>query len=285
MTSGVWSGIRSVLIVLCCALPAVNGGWAAADSNTSIIAHRGNSSEAPENTMPSFLQAWQIPHVNAELDIHLTADGQLVVCHDATVKRTTGVEGVIAKMTLAEIQKLDAGAWKSAQYAGTKMPALDEVIASIPSDRRLFIEIKSGLETMPAFDAAMTRAYAAGKQAEQMPIISFSYDVCKAVKKNHPELKVYWLSSFKKDKDTQQWSPTIAEIVEKAKSASLDGVDLAAKEPLMNADAVKQIRDAGLALYTWTVDEADVAAKLAELRVDGITTNKPAFIKNKLAEK
>lgn len=277
---------RMGFLGLCAALLSVMGGfdmpvWAQR-ALPVVVAHRGNSWQAPENTLPSYMEAWAIADVDGELDIHLTADGQVVMCHDANLKRTTGVDAEISKMTLEEIKKLDAGSWKSAKYAGTKVPTLDELLATLPADRRIFIEIKTGVEILPAFDACIARAIALGKKPEQMPIISFHDEVCAAVKKAHPELKVYWLSGFKQDKETKKWSPTVEQVIATAKKLGVDGVDLQAKEPILSVDAIAKLREAKMEIYTWTVDDAAVAKKLAEFKVDGITTNKPEFIKQQL---
>src|SRR5438477_1876233 len=96
-------------------------------SAVEIVAHRGESADAPENTLAAFRLAWERHDDAIELDVHLTADGQLIVCHDPDTRRTTGVKKVIKETPLAELRELDAGRWKGPQWAGEKLPTLDEV--------------------------------------------------------------------------------------------------------------------------------------------------------------
>jgi glycerophosphoryl diester phosphodiesterase len=109
-----------------------------------IIAHRGASHDAPENTLASFKLAWEQKADGIEGDFYLTKDGKIVCIHDKTTKRTSGqkVELDVAASTLAELRKVDVGAWKDPKYAGEKMPTLEEVLAIVPAGKVFFIEIK-----------------------------------------------------------------------------------------------------------------------------------------------
>ena len=189
-----------------------------------IIAHRGASHDAPENTLAAFKLGWQQRADAVELDIWLTKDGKLVVCHDADTKRTTGTAAKIPESTLADLRALDAGAWKAPQWKGELLPTLDEALALIPDGKRLVIEIKCGVEVLPELERVIK---AAGKPAAQLVIISFSHPVCAAAKKLFPQIPVLYLASFKQDKATGAWSPTPDSLIAKAKAAQLDGLNLA----------------------------------------------------------
>jgi len=115
-----------------------------------IIAHRGASDSAPENTLAAVRGAWAEGADTLEVDVHLTRDGRLAVIHDPDTQRTTGIPRVVAETTLAELQQLDAGRWKDARFAGEQIPALDDVLAIIPPAKRVFIELKSGPEAIDA---------------------------------------------------------------------------------------------------------------------------------------
>ncbi len=95
---------------------------------TKIFAHRGSKGTHPENTLASFKEAVRVGSDGIELDVHLTKDGQLVVIHDETVDRTTNGTGEIRNLTLAEIKAMDAGSWFKNDFAGEKIPTLDEVL-------------------------------------------------------------------------------------------------------------------------------------------------------------
>jgi glycerophosphoryl diester phosphodiesterase len=114
----------------------------------NIIAHRGYSSERPENTIASFDHAINSGFPYFELDIHLTSDDIPVVMHDARVDRTTNGSGEIRDMTLTEIKSLDAGSWFSVLYSCEKVPSLSEVLVRYKNKAHIFIEIKSNQEAI-----------------------------------------------------------------------------------------------------------------------------------------
>lgn len=251
---------------------------AAQTSAVDIIAHRGASHDAPENTLAAFKLGWTQRADACELDIWLSKDGKLVVSHDADTKRITGVAKKIPESTLAELRELDAGAWKDPKWKGEKLPTLEEVLALIPEDKRLVIEIKCGVECLPELERVLK---ASGKPAAQLVIISFSHAVCAAAKKLFPQIPVLFLASFKQDKASGKWSPAPESLIAKAKSAGLDGLNLAFKGPL-DAAFVQQTHAAGLKFYVWTVDDAVVAKRLLAAGVDGITTNRPEWLRAQL---
>ena len=119
------------------------------------------------------------------------------------------------------------------------------------------------------------------KKPAQTAVISFGHDTVRVVKKTLPELKVYWLSGWKKDKKTGRWITRVEDLVAKARAAGVDGLDLAADGPLDEA-AVARIRAAKLEFHVWTVDDPKVARKMAALGVDSITTNKPGWLRGQL---
>ena len=242
-----------------------------------IIGHRGASHDAPENTLASFQLAWEQKADADELDIYLTKDGQVIVIHDDNTKRTTGVDKCVVEQSLAELRSQDAGSFKGPQWKGEKLPTLAEVLATIPDHKRLFIEIKCGPEVLPALEQVLT---ASGKKPEQLVIIGFGHETMRQAKQRFPQLQVYWLASLKKDKKTGS-TPSIDELIAKAKAIGVDGLDLEAGAQ-MDAALVRKVHQAGLRLYVWTVDDAVLAASLAAAKVDGITTNRAGWLREKL---
>lgn len=244
-----------------------------------LTAHRGESHDAPENTLAAFNLAWQRGAAAVELDVHLTRDGKLIVSHDPDTKRAGGANLVIKDHTADELRRLDVGAWKDPQYAGERMPLLDEVLSTIPPGRRLFIEVKVGPEAVPELAACLARA---GRPAAQTVVIGFGVDTVREAKRRLPHLKVYWLAAQKQDGGTKRWSPTGAELIATAKAAGVDGLDVAAKEPV-DAAFVTAAKAAGLEVYVWTVDDPATARAMAASGVDGITTNRAAWMREQLA--
>ncbi len=106
-----------------------------------ILAHRGDLTHAPENTLPSFQQAIQKGADGVELDVKLTSDGHVIVIHDPTVDRTTDGKGRVASFTLEAIRKFDAGLWFDEKFRGTKVPLLEEVFETVGRDKLINIEL------------------------------------------------------------------------------------------------------------------------------------------------
>jgi glycerophosphoryl diester phosphodiesterase len=251
-----------------------------AGADVELIAHRGESADAPENTLAAFRLAWERKADAIELDVHLTRDGELVVCHDPDTKRTTGVALTIKQSTAEGLRKLDAGRWKGARWAGERMPLLGEALATIPDGARCFIEVKVGPESVPALVKAVR---ASGKRPEQLVVISFHAATVAEAKRRLPELKAYYLASFEKDKETGAWTPTADALIARAKALGADGLDLSAKGPIDRA-FVDRVKQAGLGLFVWTIDDPAQARRLAEAGVDGITTNRAGKLARGLRE-
>lgn len=244
-----------------------------------LIAHRGASHLAPENTLASIQLAWEMDVDAVEIDIFLIAGGELVLKHDPTLERITGEEGRVEEHTLEELRELDYGAWKDPQWEGEPIPTLDEALATLPEGKRLVVEVKSGTDTVEPMLEAFDRS---GHPMHQIVVIAFSHEVAAKAKRLRPHLTVYWLEGFSQDEETGEWSPSMEEVVERALEANLDGVNLRWAGPARDEDAVALIREAGLGFYIWTVNNVDDAQEAIELGVDGITTDRPAWLKGQL---
>jgi len=225
-----------------------------------VIAHRGFSAKAPENSVAAFELAWQHGADACELDIHLTADQQIVVIHDKDTKRThPGENKVIAASTLAELPPI---------------PTLAQALATMPKERgRFFIEIKCGPEVIPA----LTKELELWKpRSQQLAIISFNREACALAKKAMPHIPVFQLAGGK-DKEKQPRTD-LAQLIAQAQSDKLDGLDLGSDWPWSEA-MVQQIRAAGLGVFVWTINKPDQAHSLDKLGVDGITTDDPVMVR------
>lgn len=249
----------------------------AADRPVELIAHRGESADAPENTLAAFRLAWE-RHVTAiELDVHLTKDGRLAVCHDHDTKRTTGVAKAIRDCRWNELMNLPAGHFFGGKYASEKLLLLDDALATIPDGARCFIEVKVGAEAIPALVKAVE---ASGKRPEQLAVISFNAAVIAESKRRLPQLKAYYLAGFKHNA-AGDWTPSVEQLIKQAKAIQADGLDLSFRGPL-DAELVRKIKDAKLKLYVWTVNTVDDARDMVALGVNGITTDKAAWLHEEL---
>jgi glycerophosphoryl diester phosphodiesterase len=252
---------------------------ASALSAVDIVAHRGASFDAPENTLAAGKLAFVQKADALETDLWLTKDGQIIVSHDLNAKRTAGRDAKLNDLTFAEARALDAGTWKDPKFAGEKLPTLEEQLALIPAGKRIFIEQKAGVEIVPALTATLAKTRL---KRSQLVIIDFKLASAKAAKAAMPDLKVMWLLN-PPSKDPKKPSPDLDEAIAQAKTAKLDGLDVNHKFP-MDAAAVKKIRAAGLELHVWTVDDPVIAKRWAGLGVDSITTNRPGWLREQLAQ-
>jgi glycerophosphoryl diester phosphodiesterase len=244
-----------------------------------MVGHRGASHDAPENTVASFRLAWEQKADAGELDVYLTKDGQLAVIHDKDTKRTAGgVNKVVAESTMAELRTLDVGKWKGEKYAGEKIPTLAEMLATVPDGRRVFVEVKCGPEAVPELDRVLK---ASKLEPEQTPVISFNAAVIAAVKKARPDVPAYWIVSMKPGKGGTP--PAAEKLIARAREIRADGLDLSA-DPALDAAFAGKVKAAGLKLYVWTVDDPAVAKRMVSLGVDGITTNRPGWLREQLAK-
>src|SRR5687767_6464581 len=146
-------------------------------SAVDVVAHRGASYDAPENTISSVRLGYEQNADAVEIDVYLTSDGQVVLFHDKTTEKIDGDKRPIAAQTLAELQRRDVGSWKGAagawegdKYRGERMPVLADVLPLIPPGKRLFVEIKCGPEVLPPMKKVFE---AAGVGKEQITIITF----------------------------------------------------------------------------------------------------------------
>ena len=246
---------------------------------TQIIAHRGASHDAPENTLSAIGLAYEQNAEACEVDVHLTKDGKIVVLHDADTKRTAGIARKTARQTFDELRRYDVGKWGTWKNKGfsEKIPLLDEALALVPEGRRLFIEIKCGGEILPELGNVLQRA----RKLPQAVIICFNYETVKAAKAMLPDCEVNWLVS---SPGRIKKAARLKQIIEKAWNAELDGLDLSSRFRI-NHEFVATIHKVGLKLYTWTVDDPGLARREAEAGVDGITTNRPGWLREQIAAK
>jgi glycerophosphoryl diester phosphodiesterase len=239
-----------------------------------IIGHRGDSYNAPENTLAAIKLAWH-KRVNVEIDTYLSKDGRMVVIHDASTKRTAGVDLKVKDSNADQLRALDVGSFKSKTFAGERIPFLAEVVQSIPRDQKLFIEIKCGKEILPPLRQLLADS---GKMS-RVVIIGFDLETMAESKKLIP-VPTYWLRSTAKDKETGQWIPHDAKLVQIAKDKGLDGLDV--DYAGVTKEFVHAVKASKLKIYVWTVDDAKEAQRLAKLGVNGITTNRPDWLKDQL---
>lgn len=241
-----------------------------------IIAHRGESFDAPENTLASINLAWKRDADAVEIDVQLTKDEEIVLIHDKTTLRTGGKYKRIASNNYDELLKIDVGKFKDTKWKNQKIPLLDEVIDTIPKNKILFVEIKSDERIIKPLQNLIEQK---NINPAQFKFIGFNIVTMKLLKETFPEVESYWIveGKYYRTKDN------LKETILKCKSAGLDGLDVQARKYLNN-DVVHSVKNSGLKIYTWTVDDPERAKRLYLDEIDGITTNRAHWLKNRLKQ-
>jgi glycerophosphoryl diester phosphodiesterase len=247
-------------------------------SKFKIIAHRGSSYIAPENTISSARLAMQENADALELDIHLTKDNQIVVIHDSNTKRTSGINKKVKNLKLNELKQLDFGSWKNKKWNGEKIPTLEEIFNIVPKEKSVFVEIKSGYECL--FE--IRKLIDDGKIDEsQMVLMDFNFETVLKAKKMFPNVEVLWLYEFEPLASPKKKRILLDKIIEIAVLNKIDGINIENVKQL-DANFIQKAKENGLKCYCWTVDNCKRAKYLMSSGIDGIATNKPGWMKLRL---
>lgn len=239
-----------------------------------IFAHRGARRVAPENTLPAFAAALDMGADGIELDVHLTADGQLVVIHDFNVDKTTDGQGLVAQMTAAELRRLDAGSHFGAPFAGTRIPTLEEVFDLIGARCRVNIEIKSmDIYARDASDAVAAFIRQLGLY-EQVIVSSFNPISLIKLRDLDPAIALGVLYDSEMPTFFRRvWAgPPIVPEAQHPHHLLIDAAYMAWAQGIGNQ------------VNTWTVNEPDEARRLAALGVHTLITDVPDVLIGALAE-
>jgi len=235
-----------------------------------VIAHRGASATAPENTLPAFALAFKEGADGVECDVRLTADGQVVCIHDADTERVADQKLVVEQSDLATLQALDVGKWKGTAYADTRIPLLSEVMAVLPPGKKLFIELKAGKEIL----TPLLEVIDAGKiELKQIALLAFDQEMVKALKAKRPNLKVFWLIDVKSN-----WlgrsELKLADVLDTLVAIKANGLGLRCHSGIKR-EMVRSILKADMHLNIWMLDKPVDARRYASFEASSITTSCP----------
>ncbi len=236
-----------------------------------IIAHRGSSAYAPENTLAAFRLAAE-QHADAiELDVDLTRDGHVIVMHDVTIDRTTNGQGRVTDLTLEEIRRVDAGAWKGAPFASERVPLLSEVFEVVGRRLLINVEIKSTSPRSNGVEAKVIEMIQCYDLLERVIISSFNALTLIRVKRRAPRLAcgllcapdgvIYW---------RRAWLAPL-----------IPGLD--ARHPhhsRVTPSFVQKYHAQGQKINVWTVNDSAIARAMTFARVDGIIGDDPLMIRS-----
>jgi glycerophosphoryl diester phosphodiesterase len=240
------------------------------------VAHRGFSAVAPENTLAAFREALAAGVDGVEFDVRRTKDGELVLLHDETVKRTTDFEAAfgadrshrIEDLTLAELGRLDAGAWKGGRWRGERIPTLAAALALLRGRATPVVEIKP---------AGIGKEVADGVKRlgmeDEVFVQSFEPQALRDIRSVCPTVATGYLTGTATSVDA------VGRAREHARVAREAGANVVVVNwQLLEPEYIRDLRRRGLALWTWTVDDPGIMRMLLELGVDGVITNRPDIL-------
>lgn len=226
-----------------------------------VMAHRGYSAAAPENTLPAFQLAIDHGCERAELDVQMTKDGIVMVTHDANLRRCAGRNENIYDLTYDEVRRLDAGRWFGQKYTGTRVPTLEEVLDQCKGRIQLNIEIKPNAAT-PELEAETVRIIYEKGFEHDCVITSQSYDTLCKVKELAPEIQTGYILALGV-----------------GSYYDLPAADFFSVEStFITPGMVQQIHLRGKTISAWTVNRQEDASDLLSLGVDDIITDKPEMV-------
>lgn len=242
-----------------------------------IIAHRGDSAHVPENTLASFAAALEVGADLVEFDVQLTADGAVVVIHDASVNRTTDGRGRVRELSLAQIRKLSAGypSRFGPTYRGERVPTLAEALAMLKDRARVMVEIKPDAVTDDAEGGVEAGVVAEVRKAgmeREVALLSFSRRALLRCRQIAPEIVRGHLF--------QRAEP--GEVLAGAREVASE---LVMPEKDMLSDELRdRAREAGLKLATWVVDDPEELRRLARFDLYGVASNRPGVMLDAIRE-
>ncbi|MBD3861054.1 glycerophosphodiester phosphodiesterase [Bacillus sp. 28A-2] len=231
-----------------------------------IIAHRGSSSAAPENTIAAFDLAVQQGADYIELDVQLTLDQHVAVIHDDTVDRTTDGSGLVKSYTLDQLKKLDAGSWFGERFANERIPTLQEILERYSQRIGILIEIKHpkhqiGIEK-EVVDIINRFAY-----SRHIMIQSFDAQALQRVKAFAPSLKTAFIIK-----------PSILKLAKRKLAVYSSFADcLNMKKTMINRWWIDCIHSFGMDVFIWTVKDQKTANRIKKYPIDGVVTDHPPF--------
>jgi glycerophosphoryl diester phosphodiesterase len=226
------------------------------------IAHRGASGARPENTLAAFRHALELGIRHLECDVRLSRDGQIVVMHDATVDRTTDGRGRVSDLTLAELRALDAGGRFAPAWAGERIPLLDELLAIVPADARIVVEIKDDDRFPRLTDATVDALRGWDPDGRRVGISAFEVPTLRRVHGLWPAVEL---------------SALLREAADPMAGAATGATILCPRASDIDAALVERLHAAGYVVRAWGLkgrDEAEMK-RLVACGVDGMTTDYP----------
>ncbi|MFD0695039.1 glycerophosphodiester phosphodiesterase [Paenibacillus sp. GCM10027628] len=234
-----------------------------------IIAHRGASGYAPENTMAAFQLAMKLGSDGIELDLQQTKDGHIVICHDEELTRTTNGIGLIKDCTLDELRQLDAGSWYGPSFSEERMPTLEEFMALV-SDTKLVInlEIKNIPFYYEGIEKKIVSAIEKFDMFDRVIVSSFDHYALWKTASIHPDVKLGVLFATRL---IEPWSYVVG--------LPFSAYSLHPDFSFVDVDYIHHCHEYGYKVYPYTVNSRHWYEKMLESGLDGVITNYPDLMR------
>lgn len=230
--------------------------------NTLVLAHRGASKIAPENTAAAFQKALQMGADGVEFDVHLTKDKKLVVIHDERVDRTTDGSGYIKDLTLRELKKLDAGSYFSQRFSGERILTLEEALESVRSSKLINIEIKNIIIKYKHIEKEVISIIKKMKLESKVICSSFNHYSIAMIKQLSPEIKTGLLYV------SRLYKPWIY-----AKRMGVEAIH--PQYYSLSSDIIIHCHKDNIKVHVWTVDDKNTLKQMIYKGVDAVITSYP----------
>lgn len=231
-----------------------------------VIAHRGASSIAPENTLAAFNLAVELGADAIELDAKLTSDGCVVVHHDQTLERTTDGNGRLSERTVDGLKQLDAGSHFNPSFAGERIPTLEEVFEGIGGRILINVELTNYASPIDDLPDAVVNLVGKYRLEDRVLLSSFNPFALRKSKKLAPSLPLALLTMPKEPK-----------LVRLMKDWMTDCTFLHPHKDLVKGNIITRLQRMGRKVNVWTVNEPALILSLVEQSVDGVITDDPAL--------
>lgn len=239
------------------------------------MAHRGASSLAPENTLAAFRRAWELGCEAIELDVHLSADGHVVVIHDQSLVRTAGIPRLVMECTLEELRGFEVGSWKQAAFSGERIATLREVIEAAPAGSTVFVEVKAPAAATPLIGEELRRLRREFPEVA-LALQTFDVGVLTQLAAGLPDVDAYWTIGAPRQGDgTITAYPAV--VIERARELGLAGVALDARG--VRPELLEAARAAGVLVDVWTINDAEaLRGWLAHPEIRWVETDRPELV-------
>lgn len=239
--------------------------------DVEIIAHRGYSALAPENTLAAFQAAVQYQAQGVELDVQLSADRVPIVIHDHTLNRTTNGQGNVQTKTLKQLQSLDAGSWFSSEFVGEKIPTFKAVLDLLKdTEITIYAEIKKTDFWSKSDVSNFVQDIINQGWNERCIIASFDHDFLDKVRQINQQIVLGYHCA-----KMEQFQSKLTQAINNQQGVMLMEYHLI----LDNPDLIELSRSKGVDVVVWTVDDDSDWEKLRNLGIKGIITNSLGFEK------